>query len=117
MSQYTAVMRMTYVRIANKSPIFRKLRADTSEFISKYQRGTYVEFKCFVFYSMVVINLWKTGAKLEEGGLRLLRSMKHRFPEMRRWEIILDILQNVVPVPPPFIAEFKDDWLQSSLQG
>ena len=117
MSQYILAMRMTYVRIVDKSSIFRNFRADTSEFISKYQRGTDAEFECFVFYSMLVINSWKTGAILEESGLRILRSMKHRFPEMRRWETILDILQNVVMVPPLFIAEWKDDWLQSSLQG
>jgi hypothetical protein len=78
--------------------------------------GTYAEFECFVYYSLFVINSWKTETVLEEGGLRLWRSMKHRFPEMRQWETILDMVQNFW-VMTPHTAEWKDDWLQSSSHG
>jgi hypothetical protein len=112
-TQYMAVIRLTYVTIVHRSSFFRALRADASEFIYQFQPRTRGEFECFVYYSMYVINSWKTEGKLEEGGLRVLRSMKQRFPEMRRWESILDIVQRFL-VMPPYIAEWKNDWLQSA---
>jgi hypothetical protein len=112
-TQYIAVIRLTYVAIVHRSSFFRSLRTDASEFMYQFQPKTRAEFECFVYNSMFVINSWKTEAKLEEGGLHLLRSMKQRFPEMRRWESILDIVQRFL-VMPPYIAEWKNDWLQSS---
>jgi hypothetical protein len=111
-AQYLTVMRLTYVGIVHKSPFYQKLRADASTFILQFQPGTRAEFECFVSYSMYVINSWKTGAELEEGGLRLFRSMMDRLPQMREWDSILVIVQNFLAIP-PYIAEFKDNWLQS----
>jgi hypothetical protein len=115
-TQYISVIRLTYVKIVYKSPLFRSLRADASKFIYQFQPRTRAEFECFVSNSLYVINSWRTEAKLEEGGLRLLRSMKHRFPEMRRWESILDIVQRFL-VMPPYIVEWMNDWLQSYSDG
>jgi hypothetical protein len=111
-AQYIAVIRLTYVRIVHKSSLYRSLRADASEFMYRFQPRTPAEFECFISYSLYVINSWRTEAKLEEDGVRLLRSMKQRFPEMRQWESILDIVQRFL-VMPPYIAEWKNDWLQS----
>jgi hypothetical protein len=111
-TQYITVIRQTYVKIVCKSTFFRALRADASKFILQFQPRTRAEFECFVSNSMYVINSWKTEAELEGGGLRILRSMKHRFPEMRQWESILDILQRFLIVP-PYLVEWRNDWLQS----
>jgi hypothetical protein len=111
-AQYITIMRQTYVGIVYKSPFFRSLRADASKFIPKFQPRTSAEFDCFVSYSMYVINSWKTEAELEESGLRLFRSMMHRFPQMREWDSILVIAQKFLAMP-PYLAEFKDNWLQS----
>jgi hypothetical protein len=116
MTQYITVLRLTYVKIVYESSLFRSLRADASKFIFQFQPRTRVEFECFVYNSLYVIISWKPGAKLEEDGLRLLRNMKQRFPEMRRWGSILDIVQRFL-VLPPYIAELENDWLQSSSGG
>jgi hypothetical protein len=111
-TQYITVIRQTYVKIVYKSTFFQTLQADASKVMVQFQPRTRAEFECFVSNSMYVINSWKTEAKLVGGGLCLLRSMKHRFPEMRQWESILDILQRFLIVP-PYLAEWRDDWLQS----
>lgn len=110
-TQYVTVMRLTYVGIVHKSPFFRRLQADASKFVLQFRPRTRAEFECFVSYSMYVIHSWKTEAELEEGGLHLVRSMVHRFPQLREWDLILVIVRKFLAMP-PYIAEWKDNWLQ-----
>jgi hypothetical protein len=112
---YLQLMSMIYRIIVQSSPIFRALRIEATNIMHKYEPRSHAERENFIYASMNIINAWKTGSAVAPEGLRLLGSLKHRFPEMRRWNTVMVVLQKF-PWVAPYRAEWKDSLLQSSIR-
>ena len=103
---------MYYRKIVVSSSAFQAFRKEATNIAQTYLPKTQAERDGLVYYSMMLINSWKTSAVLEPEGIRLLDSLKMRFPEYRRWESLAAVLEKF-PWIGPIRVEWEESWHQS----
>lgn len=110
---YLHMASMWYRQLVYTSAVFQTLRAEATRLVRKCQPQTLAEREWLIFHGVKIYKQWKTGCVMQEEGLLLLADLKQRFPEVRRWDTLLPVLQKF-PFFGPDMSEWKDVWLEGT---
>jgi hypothetical protein len=108
-THYLQVGIMYYRNLVQTTPIFQDLRAEATDIIYHHKPQTTAGREAFIYHSMLIIDLWKIQSVLQSEGFSLLSSLRHRYPELRQWNVLKIVLQKFFMIP-PLLAEWENNW-------
>ena len=112
-AHYLLMTSSYYHRFAQRTPIYRALRAEAMDLVLTYQPQSQAERKNLIFHGMLIVSTWKITNVLQDSGLRLLDNLQDRFPELRQWDTF-EMLMKMFPLIPAARAEWRNYWLQGA---
>jgi hypothetical protein len=108
-ANYLKLLDFAYKNTVATLPSFMALRASATEMCYQYTPDAYAEGVCFVFFSLWIASVWKTGNLMSKEGLHLIRDLQDRFPRPELWAAVME-LKKGFPGADMSVVEWQDKW-------
>ncbi len=104
-----------YLLIMQDSPTFHTFRLQATDCIYRYQPRNIYDRNLLIHSTFLTCQSWRTGTVLHREGVKLMESLKRRFPDvMQDWAVIRQIMKEKYAHNDFVLNEWEHNWAQSS---